>query len=144
MIKSISYDQSEIIKWILRLHVSKGRIDCDPTYSKGNFYNNTGIEHPTYKFDILPQVDGVKYGDSRELPLESASIDCMMFDPPFLATTGKSLRVSDDSNKINKRFGVYPSERELHQFYIDSLKRMLHCPNCYYDNPIVFESEESK
>ena len=122
MIKSISYDQSEIIKWILHLHVPKCHIDCDPTYSKGNFYNNTGIEHPTNKFDILPQVEGVKYGDSRELHLADTSINCMMFDPPFLATTGKSLRVSDDSNKINKRFGVYPSERELHQFYIDSLK----------------------
>ena len=46
----------------------------------------------------------------------------MMFDPPFLATTGKSLRVDDSSNKINKRFGVYPSEKELHQFYIDSME----------------------
>lgn len=56
------------------------------------------------------------------MPLASESINCMMFDPPFLATTGKSLSTDDDSNKINKRFGVYPSEKELHQFYIDSLK----------------------
>lgn len=122
MVKSISYDQSEIIKWILDLHVPQHYIDCDPTYSKGNFYNNTGITHPKYRYDILPQCDGVEYGDSRSLPLESNSINCMMFDPPFLATTGKSLSSDDDSNKINKRFGVYPSEKELHQFYIDSLK----------------------
>jgi len=38
-----------------------------------------------------------------------------------LATTGKSL-LKKDGNIINKRFGVYPSEVELHQFYIDSLK----------------------
>ena len=122
MIKSISYDQSEIIKWILQLHVPKGKIDCDPTYSIGNFYKNTGVEKPLYKFDINPQVDEVEYGDSRELPLEDSSINCMMFDPPFLATTGKSLSENNDSNIINKRFGVYPSEQELHQFYIDSLK----------------------
>ena len=122
MVKSISYDQTEIINWILDLHVPSHHIDCDPTYSKGNFYNNTGIEHPQYKFDILPQADGVEYGDSRSLPLMNRSINCMMFDPPFLATTGKSLRVDDSSNKINKRFGVYPSEKELHQFYIDSMK----------------------
>lgn len=122
MVKSISYDQTEIINWILDLHVPTHHIDLDPTYSKGNFYNNTGIEHPQYKFDILPQADGVEYGDSRNLPLQSESINCMMFDPPFLATTGKSLRVDDSSNKINKRFGVYPSEKELHQFYIDSMK----------------------
>ena len=122
MVKSISYDQTEIINWILDLHVQTHHIDCDPTYSKGNFYNNTGIEHPQYKFDILPQADGVEYGDSRNLPLQNESINCMMFDPPFLATTGKSLMADDSSNKINKRFGVYPSEKELHQFYIDSMK----------------------
>lgn len=122
MVKSISYDQSEIIKWILDLHVPQHYIDCDPTYSKGNFYNNTGIEHPKYRYDILPQCEGVEYGDSRNLPLASDSINCMMFDPPFLATTGKSLFTDDDNNKINKRFGVYPNEKVLHQFYIDSLK----------------------
>lgn len=122
MIKSISYDQSEIIKWILQLHVPTGKIDCDPTYSIGNFYKNTGIDEPTYKFDIVPQVDGVEYGDSRNLPLGNESINCLMFDPPFLATTGKSLSENNDNNIINKRFGVYPSEQELHQFYADSLK----------------------
>ena len=122
MIKSISYNQSEIIKWILQLHVPRGKIDCDPTYSIGNFYKNTGIEKPLYKFDINPQVEGVEYGDSRELPLGDSSINCMMFDPPFLATTGKSLTENNNNNIINKRFGVYPSEQALHQFYIDSLK----------------------
>ena len=122
MVKSISYDQSEIIRWILDLHVKNKKIDCDPTYSVGNFYKNTGIEEPKYKFDIYPKVDGVEFGDSRNLPLENCSIDCMMFDPPFLATTGKSLENDDDNNNaINKRFGVYPSEKELHKFYIDSL-----------------------
>jgi len=95
-------------------------IDCDPTYSKGNFYNETSITPPIYRFDISP-IDGVKYGDSRCLPLDSNSIDCMMFDPPFLATTGKSLYSNDYNNIITKRFGVYPTEYELHQFYIDSL-----------------------
>ena len=121
VIKSISYDQIEIINAILKLHVSSKRIDCDPTYSKGNFYNNTGIIPPKYKFDIAP-INGVEYGDCRNLPLDDNSIECMMFDPPFLATTGKSLKTNDNGNKINKRFGVYPSEKELHKFYVDSMK----------------------
>ncbi len=45
-----------------------------------------------------------------------------MFDPPFLATTGKSLKSKNNNNYINKRFGVYTSENELHQMYIDTLK----------------------
>lgn len=121
MIKSISYDQTELINNILQLHVPQHFIDCDCTYSKGNFYKNTGIQEPKYKFDIEP-MEGVLYGDSRDLPLENNSINCMMFDPPFLATKGKSLKENNNNNIINKRFGVYPSETELHQFYIDSLK----------------------
>lgn len=121
MIKSISYDQIEIINNILQLHVPQHFIDCDCTYSKGNFYKNTGIQEPKYKFDIKP-MEGVLYGDSRDLPLDNNSINCMMFDPPFLATKGKSLTENNNNNIINKRFGVYPSELELHQFYVDSLK----------------------
>lgn len=122
MIKSISYDQVEIIKNILELHVPNKIIDCDPTYSKGNFYNNTGVSEPKYKFDLYPQTKDTIQADARNLPLENESINCIMFDPPFLATKGKSLEIDNDSNKINKRFGVYPSEQELHQFYIDAMK----------------------
>jgi tRNA G10 N-methylase Trm11 len=121
MVRSVSYDQSEIIKNILLLHTKAGKIDCDATYSKGVFYEKTGIEKPVYKFDIMPAVDGVVCADSRDLPLDNQSIDCMMFDPPFLATTGSSLTGDSANNKINKRFGVYPSETELHQFYVDSI-----------------------
>ena len=96
----------EIIKGILDLHVKNHKIDCDSTYSVGNFYKNTGIEEPTYKFDIKPQIDGVKKGDSRNLPLEDCSIECLMFDPPFLATTGKSLEKDDGNNIINKRYKI--------------------------------------
>lgn len=120
LVKSISYDQSEIIRDILHLYVPSGKIDCDPTYSIGNFYKQTGIDKPTYKFDINPQKEGVEFGDSRNIPLANESIFCEMFDPPFLATTGKSLQ-TDEGNIINRRFGVYDSEQSLHQFYIDSL-----------------------
>ena len=119
MIKSISYNQDEIIKNILVLHSPNGEIDCDTTYSKGIFYKT--IKKPKYKFDILPQSKDVLCVDSRNLPLEDSSLNCIMFDPPFLATKGKSLSVDNESNKINKRFGVYPTESELHKFYVDSL-----------------------
>lgn len=122
MVKSISYDQTEIIHNILSLHVPNRKIDCDPTYSIGNFYNNTGIDVPHLRFDINPQCEGVEYGDSRSLPIESNSLNCIMFDPPFLATSGASLKSKDDSNLIVKRFGVYPNEKELHKFYVDSMR----------------------
>lgn len=121
LIKSISYNQSEIINNILSLHVPTHKIDADITYSTGVFYKDT-VPSPELKFDINPQVKGVVQADSRNIPLPNNSLDCIMFDPPFLATTGKSLSENEQNNIINKRFGVYPSEIELHQFYVDTLK----------------------
>jgi hypothetical protein len=120
MIKSISYDQEEIIKDIIRLHLKGESIECDPTYSKGYFYKN--ITPPKYKFDILPQtIDTVKRS-ATDLPFMENELNSIMFDPPFLATTGKSLKSNDSNNCINKRFGVFESEKLLHEFYDDSLK----------------------
>ena len=100
MVKSISYNEEEIINWILELHCSS-TIELDPTYSKGNFYKRN-IEKPKYKFDLHPQIKGVVKYNAENLPLESRSINTIMFDPPFLATKGKSLTIKNDSNKINK------------------------------------------
>ena len=122
LITSISYNQSEIIKNILLLHTQQQYIDCDLTYSKGNFYKNTDIDEPIYKFDINPQTHDTIKADARHLPLSDSSVSVVMFDPPFLATTGKSLLSDKNNNIINKRFGVFSNEKELHQFYIDSMK----------------------
>lgn len=119
MIKSISYSQSEIIKNILKLHVPDGKIDCDATFGYGGFYKD--IPKPEYSFDINPRAPEIQSADCRTLPLGDASINSIIFDPPFLATKGKSFE-AENGNIINKRFSVFPDEKSLHQFYIDSMK----------------------
>ena len=140
LIKSISFDQSEIIKNILELHVKNKKIDCDPTYSKGNFYKNTQIKEPQYKFDINPQTKDTVQADARNLPLDDKSINCIMFDPPFLATTGKSITSNENNNYINKRFGVFPSEKELHLFYVDAMKEFYRILND--DGILIFKCQD--
>jgi hypothetical protein len=123
-IKSINYDQEEIIEDILRLYVPSGKIDLDPTYSKGSFYKSGRIQEPKLKYDIKPQVINCLQGDCRDLSMiEDNSLNCIIFDPPFLATTGKSLTENrgKENNILNKRFGVYPNEKELDSLYYDSL-----------------------
>ena len=121
LVKSVSYDQGEIIRNILKLYVPNRTIDCDPAYCIGSFYKNTGISAPRLKFDIKPQLEDVVQADCRSLPLEDDSLACIMFDPPFLATKGASLEKDDTSNKINKWYGVYDNEKELHRMYVDSM-----------------------
>ena len=120
LIKSISYDQAEIIQNILKLHVPEGKIDCDPTFSTGVFYRNTGVNAPALRFDIQPQCEGVTEADARHLPLADECISCMMLDPPFLAAKGKSLK-GTDGNIMSRRFGVYPDEKSLHRCYSEML-----------------------
>lgn len=140
LVKSISYDQGEIIRDILKLHVPEGEIDCDPTFSTGAFYYSAGIEVPKLRFDIRPQVEGVVQADARSLPVPNESISCMMLDPPFLATTGASLG-KGESNRINRRFSVYPDEKSLHQCYADIQSRFLikrkQNSDCYVQRSVI-------
>lgn len=121
LIKSISYDQREILNNILKLHVPEGKIDCDVTYSTGQFYRYGIVPEPLMKFDINPSCAGVKKADCRNLPLADSSINCMVIDPPFLATKGKSLNENTGGNVMLRRFGYYESDKELYQLYIDSI-----------------------
>lgn len=121
LIKSISYSSDEIISNILKLHC-KGGITLDPTYCRGGFYKKD-IPEPSIKMDLLPIVDGVIKADVESLPLRNNSMETIMFDPPFLATSGQT-GAEDDNNIIVKRFGLYPNEKELHSFYSRALQEL--------------------
>lgn len=115
IIKTLNYDQENIIKDILELYSPSG-IELDPTFSKGNFYKN--IAEPNFKFDLVPQREDVERADCRELPIPSNSISCMMFDPPFTAGLGKNT----PNGIIRKRFSMFKNMKEGYKFYEESLK----------------------
>lgn len=123
LIKTISYSQTEILSWIIRLHCPNG-FDLDPTYSKGNFYKG-GIPQPKYKFDITPSMPEVIKADVRNLPLNSFSIKSIIFDPPFIVS------MHTDKGKtgiIRDRFGSYKTITELWLMYwqaMEEFKRIL-------------------
>lgn len=122
MIKSFSFNEQDIIKDILKLHCSHP-IELDPTYSIGAFYKN-GVEEPKYKFDLYPRRDDVVKANAEALPIKTGIINTIMFDPPFLATKGPSLGKEDKNNVIVKRFGSYPTEKKLFEFYRNALKEL--------------------
>lgn len=121
IISTISYNEQEIIRDILYLHTDGQSIDCDPTYSIGNFYKK-GIPEPKYKFDLTPQLPGVIGASSNNLPLDNNSIDVIMFDPPFVITGDTYGEAQDGSSIIAKRFTGFHSFDELKQMYSSSLK----------------------
>lgn len=139
MIKSIGYTDQDIIFNICKLY-SIEKIDLDPCYSKGSFYKDKLVKEPTFRSDILPLFDFVEKHDVRNLPFPDNFIKSVIFDPPFLATTGKSLEKKDDSNKLNKRFTVFPNENELFKFYVESLKELHRVLN--NDGILIFKCQD--
>lgn len=121
-IKSVCLSQEEIISDIIHLHVPQGFIDVDPTYSKGNFYKNGVIRQPSHKFDLNPQVDGCIKASSVDIPLDDNSVECIMFDPPFLITGSTYNDNVEGSSIIAKRFSGYKNFMELKEHYVGTLK----------------------
>lgn len=117
VLSSISYDQHEIIRNIIKLHCPQG-IELDPTYSKGNFYNKAGIDEPLEKFDLFPQTDDTLQADANDLPHLDNSVSSIMFDPPFLAGHTKQ----KPTGIIGKRFHGFRYIPELWQWYSECLE----------------------
>lgn len=138
VIKSVGYNQHEILYNIMQLHNDGKPFDCDPTYSVGNFYGTFKITkddgeifefeipQPTHKFDVFPQVDGVlKIEPLGPLPLDDESISSICIDLPFVISCGPSMNTPDvdengvkaRNNLISRRFAAYYPVAQLLESY---------------------------
>lgn len=121
-IRSVNDNQQQILCDIIKLYNNGNGFDCDPTFSKGVFYKNLVVPEPKLKFDLYPQTNDTIKASSDQLPIESSSINSIVFDPPFLIS-GKTWKESDEGScKISKRFGAYYNFEELKQHYYKSLQ----------------------
>lgn len=144
-IRSIAYDQHEILYNILQLHNGGEPFECDMTYSKGAFYGDfnvttidgerkqVSIPRPTYTFDVAPQDDEtVKIEPEGDLPLNDNSIDSICFDPPFVVSCGPSMSGPDydengkrvKNNMISRRFSSYYPAYELTRSYLHWMREI--------------------
>ena len=117
LIKSISFDQTEILNWIKALYCPDG-FDIDITYSKGNFYK--GIDKPKFRSDIEFNNSLSFVANSCSLPLKNGSVSSIMYDPPFVG----GVPASEGSNKgvIKTRFGFYNQiDKDLWDSYSDTI-----------------------
>ena len=120
MLKTISYDQQDIMSDIMKLHCPEG-FQLDPTYSKGVFYKNDRIPQPLHKYDLYPTSDEVQKANANCLPLETETIKSIIFDPPFLAGQTKKDAIT---GIIPTRFHGFPYVEDLWTWYSESLEEM--------------------
>jgi len=118
MIRSYYEDQDDILRAIQTLHVPEG-FQCDATYGNGAFWK--ALPRPGLCFDITPLADHVVQACSTMLPLEAASLDNIVFDPPFLTYVKNGRGHKNGAVAMTKRYGGYYKYEELEEHYRHSI-----------------------
>jgi hypothetical protein len=78
-----------IFPYIMSLYVAPGSIVADVTYGQGVFWKRVNAgEYNLLATDITMGVD------CRNLPYGDGSIDCVVFDPPYMHTPGGTAHVN--------------------------------------------------
>jgi hypothetical protein len=78
----------EVFPHILALYIAPGSTVADVTYGKGVFWRR--VPKDQYKLLVTDLKTGV---DCRKLPYQDASVDCVVFDPPYMHTPGGTAHV---------------------------------------------------
>lgn len=139
VVRSIAYDQHEILYNIMQMHNGGKPFECDMTYSKGAFYGDfnitdiagerrtVSIPRPGITFDVAPQdEETAKIEPDGPLPLEDGSIGSIVVDLPFVISVGKSMKqdprhdpetFKKGSNIITNRFSGYYPRWEMYKSY---------------------------
>ena len=104
----------EVFPFVLSLYIAPGSTVADVTYGKGVFWQKV----PKDVYNLLPSdlADGV---DCRELPYESSSIDCVVFDPPYMHTPGGTAHVNHQNYEGYYKNNQVNSDKKYHEAVID-------------------------
>ncbi|HLH42083.1 MAG TPA: hypothetical protein VKV74_03780 [Bryobacteraceae bacterium] len=81
-------NNADLFPSVIGLYVSKGSVVADVTYGKGVFWQN--VPANAYTVHATDLKTGV---DARKLPYKDASLDCVVFDPPYMHTPGGTAHV---------------------------------------------------
>ena len=121
VVRSLYNDQFKILESILKLHVEGNTFDVDLTYGNGAFYKK-GIPQPKHRLDIDDSLENItKVCNSTNTELQAASVNSVVFDPPFL-TYNKKQRTGNSNMVMSRRFSGYWTSDELSEHYQLSIK----------------------
>jgi hypothetical protein len=108
---------------ILKLHVPAGSKIADITYGGGVFWRSVRKDH----YHLL--ATDIKTGvDCRALPYENGSLDCVVFDPPYMHTPGGTAHVNHQNyeNYYGNNVAANGSEKKYHEAVLDLYFKTAH------------------
>ena len=108
-------NNEEIFPHILNLYVAPGSVVADITYGNGVFWNS--VDPKRYKVHGTDLATGT---DCRHLPYKAASVDCVVFDPPYMHTPGGSAHVGHQNyEQYYKNNGAVHETKKYHEAVLD-------------------------
>lgn len=104
----------EVFPHVLSLYVPKGSVVADVTYGRGVFWRRV----PDDAYRLKPS-DVSTGTDCRKLPYEGKSIDCVVFDPPYMHTPGGTAHVDHQNFETYYRNNRAGSEKKYHEAVLE-------------------------
>ncbi|MCG8379814.1 MAG: site-specific DNA-methyltransferase [Proteobacteria bacterium] len=104
----------EVFPYVLSLYVAPGSKVADVTYGKGVFWRR--VPEDTYQLLATDLSTGI---DCRELPYDDASIDCVVFDPPYMHTPGGTAHVNHQNYEGYYKNNRTSSKKKYHEAVLD-------------------------
>jgi hypothetical protein len=99
---------------VLSLYVSPGSTVADVTFGKGVFWRR--VPERTFRVLATDVSDGV---DCRDLPYADGSIDCVVFDPPYMHTPGGTAHINHQNYEGYYRNNAINSKMKYHEAVLD-------------------------
>src|SRR5262249_43022943 len=104
-----------IFPHVLSLYVAPGSLVADITFGKGVFWKNV----PEGKFRLLAS-DLDTGTDCRNLPYQAGSVDCVVFDPPYMHTPGGSAHKGHQNYEpYYRNNGISHPSKKYHEAVLD-------------------------
>jgi len=104
----------DVFPHILSLWVKPGSTIADVTYGKGVFWKNVVKEDYELLFtDILTGTD------ARNLPYEAESLDCLVFDPPYMHSPGGTAHTNHQNFENYYQNNQVSSVKKYHEAVLD-------------------------
>src|ERR1035437_168747 len=104
----------EVFPHVLSLYVSPGSLVADVTYGKGVFWRKV----PADAYRVLP-TDLSEGVDCRSLPYDPETVDCVVFDPPYMHTPGGTAHADHQNYEGYYRNNETSSVKKYHEAVLD-------------------------
>jgi hypothetical protein len=104
----------EVFPEVLSLYVELGATVADVTFGKGVFWRN--VPDGAYKLLSSDLSTGT---DCRRLPYDECTIDCIVFDPPYMHTPGGSAHANHQNYETYYRNNEASSDKKYHEAVLE-------------------------